>query len=111
MTVFALRSPGPPGTVHPAVVDRRLRGLVLVGLTVLVPAIVALAIAVAVPHPNLLVTLALICGALGVVALMLIPRIEITVAVLALYLGLLDGPVRLGLGGAGGGEGVSAVRD
>src|SRR5436190_11455410 len=112
MSVFALRSSGPPGTAHPAVVDRRLRGLVLIGLAALVPALVALAIAVAVPHPNLLITLALICGVLGVVALMLHPRIEITVALLALYMGLLDGPIRLGFGGGGTGSvGWSAVRD
>src|SRR5438067_766742 len=111
MTLFAMGPSSPAGTAHPAVVDRRIRGGVLTLLAALIPLALALAIAVAIPHPRFTVTLAVISGALAVIALMLNPRIEITVAMLALYLGLLDGPIRLTLGGARGGEGVSAIRD
>jgi len=45
------------------------------------------------------------------VALVLNPRIEVTVALLVLYLGLLDGPIKLGLGSGGPNEAVAVVPD
>jgi hypothetical protein len=111
MSVFSLRPSAQLTTTHPAVVDRRIRELVLLGAAALAAVAIALAVAISVRQPRLIVALALIAGATAVIALMLNPRLELSVALLGLYLGLLDGPVRLGLGGAGGSEGVSAARD
>jgi hypothetical protein len=72
------------------------------------PLVLAAAISVAVPKPNVLLAVGIALGGLAVVALMLIPRYEVTLAVVALYLGLLDGPVKLGVGGH---QSASAVRD
>jgi hypothetical protein len=70
-------------------------------------ALVALGISLNVANPNLLLSFALACGAVGIVALMVSPRLEVTVAVLALYLGLLDGPVKL----LTANQAASSVRD
>ncbi|HEX5852069.1 MAG TPA: hypothetical protein VFY36_03140 [Solirubrobacteraceae bacterium] len=51
--------------------------------------------------------LALLCGLLAVAALALHPRLEVTVALLALYLGLLDGPIKLLVHN----QAASAIRD
>ena len=51
---------------------------------------------------------AIVVGGLCVVALMVIPRYEVSLAIVALYLGLLDGPVKLG---SGSHTVASAVRD
>ena len=92
-----LSGPGVPG--HPVVLDRRIRDVLLGGLAgVVLPAAVALGITIGFPHLSVLLVLAVIAGLIGVVALMKISRLEVTVAVLAIYLGLLDGPVKLGLG-------------
>jgi hypothetical protein len=79
----------------------------LLALTGLVPLALALAIALALPNPNLLLAGALALGALAVVALMLSTRLEISVAVLAVYLGTLDGPVKL----LSASQAASPVRD
>ncbi len=86
------------GGLHPAVLDRRitdLRRLIVAGV---IPAALALGITVALPNTSLMLVLAIIAGALAVVALMANSRLEATVTVLAIYLGLLDGPVKLGIG-------------
>jgi len=96
---------------HPVVIDRRLRELLLVGLSAVVPAVAALAIIVELPNAsvaNALLVLAIIAAAVGLVALIVSTRYEITVTLVALYLGLLDGPVKLGLSG---GELTHAVRN
>ncbi len=62
------------------------------------------------PDPNLLLALALALGTVGIVALVVNTRLEVTVALLALYLGLLDGPVKL-LSGQPGGVGRSRRAD
>jgi hypothetical protein len=77
----------------------------LAGLAVIV---VGLLVAAQTPKPSFLLPIALAAGAIGVVALMCNPRLEVTVMALALYLGLLDGPVKLG---SGGHEAASVVRD
>lgn len=84
--------------VHPAVLDRRIRDLLLLALTGLIPAVIALGVTVELPHTSLLLVLGIILVALGVVALMVCSRLEVTVALLALYLLLLDGPVKLLIG-------------
>jgi hypothetical protein len=106
-----LRPAGAIGGVHPAVLDRRIRDLVLIGLTGLIPAVIALGIVVEIPDASfatVVLVLGAIAGVLGVVALMASTRYEVTVTLLALYLGLLDGPVKLGLPG---GELTHAVRN
>jgi hypothetical protein len=93
---------------HPAVAARRLRELALLAAGVLVPLVLATAISVAVPKPNVLLAVGITIGGVIVVALMVVPRLEVTVMIAALYLALLDGPVKLGVGGH---HTVSAVRD
>jgi len=95
MSTPQLRPSGAPGVVHPTVLDRRIRDLLATALTGLIPAVIALGITVALPHLSLLAVLAIIVGVLGVVALMLSSRLELTILLLTLYLLLLDGPVKL----------------
>jgi hypothetical protein len=94
--------------VHPAVLHRRLRDGAMVAASVLVPLAVALAVSVAVSRPSVPLLLALFAGVVGVSVLVSSPRYEVTVSVVVIYLGLLDGPVKLGIGGH---ESASAVRD
>ncbi|MFI5003970.1 MAG: hypothetical protein ACHQE6_03045 [Solirubrobacterales bacterium] len=97
----------PLGGAHPAVLSRRAGELLLIALTGIVPLAVALAVAVEVPNPNLLLVGGLILGALGVFALIVNTRLEVSVALLALYLGLLEGPVKL----LSASQAASPVRD
>jgi hypothetical protein len=99
---------GPLGVVHPVVLERRLYWLLLLALSALVPLALALGIAVAVPHPNLLLALALFAGVVGVLWLLLNDHLEVSLVLLAVYLGMLDGPIKLGTGGH---EAASVVRD
>ncbi|MFI4977193.1 MAG: hypothetical protein ACHQC8_00725 [Solirubrobacterales bacterium] len=99
MTTSHLRWSGAPGGVHPVVLDRRLRDLVRLSLSALIPAALALVITVELRGVSLLLILASIVGVLGIVALILSSRIEVTVALLGVYLGMLNGPIKLSLGG------------
>lgn len=101
-----LSSPGPG--VHPVVLSRRMRELALLGASVVVPLALAMAISVAMPRPSILLLVGVAVALTGIVVLVVSTRYEITVMVLALYLGLLDGPVKLGIGGH---QWASAVRD
>ncbi len=98
MNAPRLRSPAAVGMVHPVVLERRIRDILLVALSALIPAAVALAITVSFPQASLPLVLGIIAGAVGVVALIVSGRLEVTVALVVLYLGLLDGPVKLFLG-------------
>lgn len=93
---------------QPAIPSSRARELLLIGLTALVPLAIALGVAREVPNPNILLTLGLIVAALGVLTLLISTRYAVTLALVALYLGLLEGPVKLG---SGGGVAASASRD
>jgi hypothetical protein len=108
MSSLSARFASPLGSAHPVVFNRRVRELVLIGLSVLIPLSVALAISVRVSNPSVILLLAMSAGALGIVALVISPRYEATVVVLALYLGLLEGPVKLG---SGAGQAGTALRD
>jgi hypothetical protein len=108
MTTPHLRLSGGAGAVHPVVLDRRIRDLAGVGLAGLVPAVIALGITVALPHTSLLVVLGAIVAVLAIVTLILNSRLELTVGLLAVYLGLLDGPIKLGIGRS---EATAAVRN
>jgi hypothetical protein len=107
MSVDQLRPSSPLGGAQPILPSRGARELALRGGAVSLAAAAALAISLSVPTPNLLLCLALALGAIGVVALMVNPRLEVSVAILALYLGMLDGPVKL----LSANQAASSVRD
>jgi len=97
------------GSSHPVVVDRKVRDLLIVALAgVLLPAALALGITVAFPHLSLTIVLAIFAGLIAVVALMKSTRLELTVTLLGVYLLVLNGPVKLGLGSH---EATAAVPD
>jgi hypothetical protein len=86
---------GAPGRVHPVVRERRIRELAKVALSVVAPAVLALAITAELPSRDLAVIVGAIIAVIAVVALMVNSRLEVTVTLLAIYLGTLDGPVKL----------------
>jgi hypothetical protein len=86
----------------------RGREPLLVGLTGLIPLLLALLIAREVPSPNMPLTIGVIIAAVGVLMLVVSTRYAVTLALIALYLGLFEGPVKLG---SGGGSAASASRD
>lgn len=98
MSTFPARMSGPIGGAHPVVLNRRIRELVLIGASALIPLALGLAISIAVPNPSFLLLLALAVGGLGIVALMASPNYAMTLTIVVLYLGLLEGPVKLGSG-------------
>ena len=98
---------GQIGQAHSGVPRRRLDQLVPVALAGLIPFLIALGVSVENPNPNFALDLGLIAGALGLVALVSISRLEVTVTILALFLGLLDGPVKL----LAANQAASSVRD
>jgi hypothetical protein len=108
MTTPQLRPSGGAGAVHPVVLDRRIRDLALLGVAGLVPAALALGITIALPNTSLLVVLAAIAAAIGIVALIGNSRLQVTVTLLAVYLGLFDGPIKLGIGRS---ETTAAIRN
>jgi hypothetical protein len=86
------------GSGHPTVLSWRVRERLLLCLTAIVPIVLALAISVAMPQPSLkevIEVCLLILGAVVVVALMGSARYTVSLTLLVLYLGLLDGPVKL----------------
>lgn len=107
MSVEELRPSSPFGGAQPILAGRATRELALRGVAVTLAAAIALAISLSVPTPNLLLCVALALGAIGVVALMVNPRLEVSVAILAFYLGMLDGPVKL----LSANQAASSVRD
>jgi hypothetical protein len=107
MSTPHLRVPG-AAAGHPSVQQARVRNALITGLAAAAALTISLAIAVAVPKPNTGLTLVLAVGGLGVVALVTNQRLEVTVTLVVLYLGLLDGPVKLL---SGGHELASVVRD
>jgi hypothetical protein len=83
------------GGTHPAVRGRRARELAILAGTGLLTIGLAMGIAIAVPHPSVTVLIVGLIGAVAMAWLVASTRYEITVTALALYLGLLDGPVKL----------------
>jgi|GEM_PF-713962 len=94
MSTGQLRTAAPAG-VHPAVLERRVQDLSRAGLGALAPLAIGLTIVIAVPKPNVALVLGMIVAVVGLVWLIASPRLEVTVTVLAIYLGMLDGPVKL----------------
>jgi hypothetical protein len=107
MSASQPRVAAPSMGAHPAVVSRRIAELALLGGAGAIALALALGLALAVPDPNFLLVLALALGAVGIVALALNTRLELSVALLAIYLGALDGPVKL----LAANQAASAVRD
>jgi hypothetical protein len=95
MTAIRPRPRAVLAPVHPYVVGRRINDIALAGLSALIPAALAIGTTIALPHESLLFVLALIAGAIAIVALIVSSRLDVTVTLLILYLGLLDGPVKL----------------
>jgi hypothetical protein len=87
--------------------SRRMREPLLLGLAGLIPLVIAVAVTVEMPKPNYALVFGLLFGLLGVVALAVYSRLEVTVALLALYLGLMDGPIKL----LAYNQAASAIRD
>ncbi len=93
-----LRPSGPSGAVHPAVLDRRVRDFLILGLSALIPAVLALVVTIEFSGMSVFLVLGVVIAAIGVYALVVNARLEVTVLILAVYLGLLNGPVKLGVG-------------
>ncbi|MGO9490329.1 MAG: hypothetical protein ACLQBB_15055 [Solirubrobacteraceae bacterium] len=93
-----LRSSAGPSIPHPLVLRRRFDDLLIVGLGALIPALTAIAITIGLPGLNLFVVLAAIAGLIGVIVLMVSTRLEVTVALVIIYLGLINGPVKMFFG-------------
>jgi hypothetical protein len=108
MSAFTAWPPGALGGGHPDVLNRRIRELLLIGGSAVIPLVIGLAISIEVARPNLLVLLGVAIGGLSVFALVTSDRYAMTVTLIALYLGLLEGPVKLGTGAH---EEVSVIRD
>ncbi len=87
--------------------SERLREPLLLGLAGLIPLVIALSVSVAMPKPNYALVFGLLFGLLAMVALAVHSRLEVTVALLALYLGLADGPIKLIVHN----QAASAIRD
>jgi hypothetical protein len=98
---------GAPPRGHPAIRSRRRHELMVTGLTGGIPLAVALGIALKVPDPNFFLAAGILAGALGMFALAASTRYEVTLTILALYLGLVDGVVKLELVN----QLVSSIRD
>jgi hypothetical protein len=95
MSVSGAHVGRPLGRLHPAVLNRRVRDIFVLAVTGLVTVALAFAIAIAIPRPSVAVLVGVVAGTLVLVWLVASTRYEITVTFLALYLGLLDGPIKL----------------
>jgi hypothetical protein len=107
MSTPHLRLSPPLGGGHPAVRSRRIHELFLRGATALVATVVALGIALQISTPNSVLVLAIVLGVLFVSGLVISTRYELTLSLLVLYLGLLDGPIKL----ISASQAASAIRD
>ncbi len=86
------------GWGRPSVLGERTRERLLVCLGALIPVALALAISIEMPSPSIRLAVVMIGVALGAVAvgaLALSTRYAVTLTLLVLYLGLLDGPLKL----------------
>jgi hypothetical protein len=95
------------GRAHSARASGRGRELLISALAGLVALALALAVTVAMPKPNYALVFGSLLLVLGVVALVVCSRLEVTVTLLALYVGLVDGPVKLLVFN----QATSAIRD
>ncbi len=98
MSAVSARSHSRLPGAHPDVRSRRIRELLLIGVSGAIPLALGLAISVADSHPSIGLLLGLTVGVMCVLWLMNSERYELSVLIVALYLGLLEGPVKLGTG-------------
>jgi hypothetical protein len=80
---------------HPAVLSRRKHEFLTISLTGVIALAIAFVIAITVPDPNFFLAAGIVFGVMGLVALGASVRYEVTLTILALYLGLVDGIVKL----------------
>lgn len=99
--------PGPLGA-HPLVRSRRRREVLAVVLAMAAAAAVGILISITVPNPNFMLLIAGSVGLIVVASLVMSPRYEFSLVLIALYLGLLEGPAKLG---SGAHEVAAVVRD
>jgi hypothetical protein len=95
MNTVRQRRSGALALPHPAVLNRRLGDIALTGLTALIPTALALAVVVGFPHASLPIVLGIIAGAMGVLALVVCSRLEVSVTAVLIYLLLFDGPIKM----------------
>jgi hypothetical protein len=107
MSTPGLRLSHPGGWIDSPKLGPRSRELAAMLALGVVPAAIALAVAVEIPNPNFLVVVGGALGAIAVIAFAVSPRYEISLALLTLYFGLLDGPIKL----FSGSHYISATRD
>jgi hypothetical protein len=105
--IEALHSNPAAGRLYPGVRKRRRRALLCTVLAGLLALGLALGLSIATPKPDFPLVFALLLGGVCVFALAASSRLEVTVTMLALYLGLLDGPVKL----LSASQAASSVRD
>jgi hypothetical protein len=84
---------------HPLVRERRRQDALRLTLTAAVPAVTATVVTIALPNTSILVVLAIIAGLLAIAVLMASSRLDLTVTFLAIYFGMVNGPVKLLLSG------------
>jgi hypothetical protein len=88
-------SSGRFGRTHPVVWRRRRDHALLIGGAALAAVVTGCAVALSSPKPNFALTFGLLGGAAAVGAIASIRRLEVAVTAVVVYLGLLDGPVKL----------------
>ena len=98
----------PAGARHPEVSRRRRRDFLLRIAPVLVALPLALFVTLSWSNPSLGLTIAAVVGIVGLMTLMGNSRLQVTVTILAVYLGCLDGPIK---GFSGGGNIVAVIRN
>jgi hypothetical protein len=91
----AAAAPGALWGGHRTVLSRRRGDLLKTALAAAVPLVIALAITIEVPDPNFFLAAGIVFGMLGLVALAASTRYEVTLTILVVYLGLLDGVIKL----------------
>jgi len=99
-----MRGPGP----HPLVRRRKLEDRALWTLTCLGVLALALFLATIVQNPNVALVILGVVGLTVLIALIVEPRLELTVGFLAIFLGCLDGPIK---GFGGGGNATAVLQD
>ncbi len=109
MSVLEPSISGTAGPGHPVVLDRRMRDLVVGVLGgVVLPGGLALGLTLSFPKLSLVVVLAILAGVIAIVALMKSPDLGRNVYMIGVYLLVLNGPVKLGIGAH---EATAAIPD
>ncbi len=98
-----------PALPRPAAVPGQRATRLRAAGTWLAALLLAFAVSVAVPHPRYALVAAVAVGGIAIVALVSGRQLNVKVAILGLYLLILDGPVKLLAGG--GHEATSGLRD